>query len=388
MPQMNPREMQQALAKPFAPEDLEWRLQQAYEDKMRGMAVPYVTNRAIQNRLDEVCGPENWYNDFKPWHSNGKKESQLCGIAIHFEGRGFITKWDGAEDSDIEPVKGGLSDSMKRAAYQWGIGRVLYSLDTVWVDIEQHGSSFVIKDSERARLDNAYLSALQRLGLQPAAASGIQSLLTPKAVPEQKTGQNEAPAPAPRQEQPGVQGGGQQRAANAQQARRQQGQAPNSQQPAQQGQGQRSPKSAQQGQAPRGQQPGQPNQPPRGEHPGQQPGRAAPAPQQSSGSAPHQENRGGKTMPFGNPRQEPQNMPELFTVLDAKVQGGMSGSSTLVQLETPQKKQIYAYVRGVRQELARGVQLCNVKLNTHKQDTVVFYVLEAYEIYQQPRQAA
>ena len=135
------REMQAALAKPFAPEDLEWRLQNTNEEKMRGMAVPYVTNRAIQNRLDEVCGPENWYNEFKPWHSNGKKDSQLCGIAIHFEGKGFITKWDGAEDSDIEPIKGGLSDSMKRAAYQWGIGRVLYSLDTVWVDIERRGKS-------------------------------------------------------------------------------------------------------------------------------------------------------------------------------------------------------------------------------------------------------
>lgn len=108
MAQLNPKEMQQALAKPFAPEDLEWRLQNTIEEQMRGLAVPYVTNRAIQNRLDEVCGPENWYNDFKPWHSNGKKEAQLCGIAIFFEGRGFITKWDGAEDSDIEAVKGGL----------------------------------------------------------------------------------------------------------------------------------------------------------------------------------------------------------------------------------------------------------------------------------------
>ena len=54
------REMQAALAKPFAPEDLEWRLQNTNEEKMRGMAVPYVTNRAIQNRLDEVCGPLFW----------------------------------------------------------------------------------------------------------------------------------------------------------------------------------------------------------------------------------------------------------------------------------------------------------------------------------------
>lgn len=204
MAQLNPKEMQQALAKPFAPEDLEWRLQNTIEEQMRGLAVPYVTNRAIQNRLDEVCGPENWYNDFKPWHSNGKKEAQLCGIAIYFEGRGFITKWDGAEDSDIESVKGGLSDSMKRAAVQWGIGRVLYDLNTVWVEIEKRGRSFVIKDSERARLDNAYLSALKRLGLTPAAACGIQSLLTPKTLPGQTAPEENAPAanPQPKQEIP------------------------------------------------------------------------------------------------------------------------------------------------------------------------------------------
>ena len=201
MAQLNPKEMQQALAKPFAPEDLEWRLQNTIEEKMRGLAVPYVTNRAIQNRLDEVCGPENWYNDFKPWHSNGKKEAQLCGIAIYFEGRGFITKWDGAEDSDIEAVKGGLSDSMKRAAVQWGIGRVLYDLNTVWVEIEKRGRSFVIKDSERARLDNAYLSALKRLGLTPAAACGIQSLLTPKTLPGQTAPEENAPAASPQPKQ-------------------------------------------------------------------------------------------------------------------------------------------------------------------------------------------
>ena len=201
MAQLNPKEMQQALAKPFAPEDLEWRLQNTIEEQMRGLAVPYVTNRAIQNRLDEVCGPENWYNDFKPWHSNGKKEAQLCGIAIYFEGRGFITKWDGAEDSDIESVKGGLSDSMKRAAVQWGIGRVLYDLNTVWVEIEKRGRSFVIKDSERARLDHAYLSALKRLGLTPAAACGIQSLLTPKTLPGQTAPEENAPAASPQPKQ-------------------------------------------------------------------------------------------------------------------------------------------------------------------------------------------
>ena len=40
MAQLNPKEMQQALAKPFAPEDLEWRLQNTTEEKMRGLAKP------------------------------------------------------------------------------------------------------------------------------------------------------------------------------------------------------------------------------------------------------------------------------------------------------------------------------------------------------------
>ena len=58
MQQKDARTIQAELAKPFAPEDLEWRLQRADKDGRWGIAVPYVTNRAIQNRLDEVVGPE------------------------------------------------------------------------------------------------------------------------------------------------------------------------------------------------------------------------------------------------------------------------------------------------------------------------------------------
>ena len=60
MEQKDVRMIQQELAQPFAPEDLEWRLQRAFEDKKRGIAVPYVTNRAIQARLDDVVGPDGW----------------------------------------------------------------------------------------------------------------------------------------------------------------------------------------------------------------------------------------------------------------------------------------------------------------------------------------
>ena len=51
MEQKDARTIQRELARPFAPEDLEWRLQKTLEDKLRGIAVPYVTNRAWMARL-------------------------------------------------------------------------------------------------------------------------------------------------------------------------------------------------------------------------------------------------------------------------------------------------------------------------------------------------
>ena len=136
--QKTPEELRQALTAPFPNGDIEWRVSATNKEKTKGLAVPYVTNRAIQNRLDDTVGIDGWHNEFKPWKD---EKAQLCGISIYFhERKQWLTKWDGADDSDIESVKGGLSDSMKRAAVEWGIGRYLYGMTQVWVSIEQRGS--------------------------------------------------------------------------------------------------------------------------------------------------------------------------------------------------------------------------------------------------------
>lgn len=125
------------LRDPFEPQDLEWRILRAGKNKkgIWAQAVAYVTNRAIQARLDDVVGPFGWKNEYREWHGS----AQICGISIWCSDRdGWVTKWDGAENTDIEAVKGGLSDSMKRAAVQWGIGRYLYEEDAVWVDVFDH----------------------------------------------------------------------------------------------------------------------------------------------------------------------------------------------------------------------------------------------------------
>lgn len=138
----NPQVDWKALAAPFPADSVEWRLQQSGEKSGRiwGMALAYVTNRAIMQRLDDVVGPANWRNEFKPTPLG---DGVLCGLSIRvpradgtFE---WVTKWDGADNTDIEAVRGGLSGAMKRAAVQWGIGRYLYQLGESWIQPDERG---------------------------------------------------------------------------------------------------------------------------------------------------------------------------------------------------------------------------------------------------------
>ena len=114
---MNEQELIQKLTAPFEAKDVEWRIQQTTQDKSRGLAVAFITSRAIQKRLDETVGPFHWKTEFSPWYQIGNG-SQLCALSIYDEERKeWVTKTDGAENSDIEPVKGGLSENALSTTY-------------------------------------------------------------------------------------------------------------------------------------------------------------------------------------------------------------------------------------------------------------------------------
>lgn len=125
-----------ALREPFHPDDIEWRIGQAGKgDKgIWAKVLAYVTNRAIMYRLDDVLGVDGWKVRYRPWHLIGSSHSQICELSLRIGGE-WIAKEDGADCTDIESVKGGLSDAMKRAAVQFGIGRYLYSLEEGWAEI-------------------------------------------------------------------------------------------------------------------------------------------------------------------------------------------------------------------------------------------------------------
>ena len=131
------------LSEKFREEDIEWRVQQAGagNSKPWALIIPYITSRAIQQRLDDVCGLGNWKNEFK---ASPCGKGYLCGISIKIDNE-WVTRWDGAElggNGGIDPVKTTISNSMKRTGVQWSIGRYLYQFDTVFADCEYCDSRF------------------------------------------------------------------------------------------------------------------------------------------------------------------------------------------------------------------------------------------------------
>lgn len=99
----------------------------------------YKDARVDQNILDETVGPMNWQRH----HS---RENANCTVALWDEDkRQWIEKEDTGKESFTEAEKGLASDSFKRACFNWGIGRELYSAPFIWIsaenaDIKQGGS--------------------------------------------------------------------------------------------------------------------------------------------------------------------------------------------------------------------------------------------------------
>ena len=168
------------LADPFAEDELEWRLQTSGEKggKLWALSVVYVTNRAIMNRFDDVVGVQNWRNEFVPVSGGGF----LCGISVLIDGE-WVTKWDGCEPTDVEPLKGSLSGAMKRAAVQWGIGRYLYSLDEGFAEVSESGKlRGKTKDGKPFRWNPPKLPAWAL----PKTGKGNESQEASKAVTDER----------------------------------------------------------------------------------------------------------------------------------------------------------------------------------------------------------
>jgi len=140
-----------ALCEPFPVESVSWRVGNTKADKSTGMALCYIDARDAMDRLDTVCGPAGWQNNY----SEGMQGSIVCNIGIRI-GNEWIWKADGAGNTDFEAEKGALSDAFKRAAVRWGVGRYLYYMDSPWMPIQPKGKSFEFTKEAVGKLNHFY----------------------------------------------------------------------------------------------------------------------------------------------------------------------------------------------------------------------------------------
>ena len=83
------------------------------------------------NLLDEVVGPMNW----KRQHT---RDNANCIVSLWDDDKKeWVSKEDTGSESNTEAEKGLASDSFKRACFNWGIGRELYTAPFIWISADK-----------------------------------------------------------------------------------------------------------------------------------------------------------------------------------------------------------------------------------------------------------
>lgn len=103
----------------------------------------YKDARVDQSILDETVGAEKWQKEFYSC-----KDSLFCKVGIKCDDE-WIWKADCGTESNMEAKKGEASDSFKRACFNWGIGRELYTSPFIFIPVEVNGQEYAnIKDGK------------------------------------------------------------------------------------------------------------------------------------------------------------------------------------------------------------------------------------------------
>lgn len=91
----------------------------------------YKDARVDMRLLDEVVGCMNWKREHEIINGN-----LYCTVSIYNAvTKEWVSKQDVGVESNTEKEKGQASDAFKRACFNWGIGRELYTCPFIWVTL-------------------------------------------------------------------------------------------------------------------------------------------------------------------------------------------------------------------------------------------------------------
>lgn len=108
--------------------EIECRISQIQKQGKGLSLLLYKDARVDMAILDETFGPMNWQR-------HHTRDNANCIISVWDGEKGcWVDKEDVGTESNTEAVKGLASDSFKRAGFNWGIGRELYTAPFIWID--------------------------------------------------------------------------------------------------------------------------------------------------------------------------------------------------------------------------------------------------------------
>ena len=181
-------------------DEIEARVSQATE---KGVSILlYKDARCDMNILDETVGPLNWQRH----HS---RDNANCIVSIWDDDKKqWIEKEDTGTESNNEAEKGLASDSFKRACFNYGIGRELYTAPFIWFpasecNLKQRTQNNKWMCDDKFEVVSVLYDDCSRkikeveIGNRKTGKVRTFSNSVPAAAPKKAAAKKEAPAPAP-----------------------------------------------------------------------------------------------------------------------------------------------------------------------------------------------
>lgn len=115
-------------------DEIEVRVQSYIQSQKACILLLYKDARCDMNILDETVGEMNW--ERKHQEINGNLFTDVC---IYDKDKSqWVCKQDVGVESNTEATKGQASDSFKRACFNWGIGRELYTSPFIYIKMNDN----------------------------------------------------------------------------------------------------------------------------------------------------------------------------------------------------------------------------------------------------------
>jgi hypothetical protein len=138
-------------------DDIEVRVQSVKQNGL--VLLLYKNARVDMTILDETVGAEKWQREHYECKGN-----LFCRVGIEVNDGYWVWKSDCGTESNTEAQKGEASDSFKRACFNWGIGRELYTSPFIWVGADkcniQNGKCYDKFAVEKIKTENKKIVGL------------------------------------------------------------------------------------------------------------------------------------------------------------------------------------------------------------------------------------